>query len=85
MRMLPKINVRTALVSALLIGFFMTSCSVSKKYVKEATAKWEKDIAQFEQQKEHHCSPWVEISSQTQVQIPQIHPGSSDRNQSPCY
>jgi hypothetical protein len=55
--MLPKINVRTALVSALLIGFFMTSCSVSKKYVKEATAKWEKDIAQFEQQDKTEKDP----------------------------
>ena len=57
MRMLPKINVRTALVSALLIGFFLTSCSVSKKYVKEATAKWEKDIAQFEQQDKTEKDP----------------------------
>lgn len=57
MRMLPKINVNRTLVSALLIGFFLTSCSVSKKYVKEATAKWEKDIAQFENQDKTEKDP----------------------------
>ena len=33
----------------LLLLFLLASCSVSKKYTKEATSKWEKDIINFEQ------------------------------------
>ena len=57
MRKILKIDVHRTLVSALLIGFFLTSCSVSKKYTKEATDKWEKDIAQFEQQDKTEKDP----------------------------
>jgi hypothetical protein len=37
------------LVSSILLVGFLASCNVSRKYTKEATDKWEKDIVKFEQ------------------------------------
>lgn len=37
------------LISSLLLIVFLTSCNVTRKYTKEASEKWEKDILKFEQ------------------------------------
>lgn len=49
MNSLHKIVLNRAWLSALFVGFFLASCNVIKKYEKEATAKWEAEIVQFEQ------------------------------------
>jgi hypothetical protein len=49
MNRLPVIfSVRT-LFYALLATVCLSSCSVTRKYTKDSTARWEKDIVQFEQ------------------------------------
>ena len=42
-------TIRRLALSLLIIGILI-SCSVSRKYVKESKAKWDKDILNFEQQ-----------------------------------
>jgi len=37
------------LISSLLLVVFLTSCNLTRKYTKEASEKWEKDILKFEQ------------------------------------
>jgi hypothetical protein len=49
MNRLPvNFSFRSLAFSILLVGFF-ASCNVSRKYTKEASGKWEKDIIKFEQ------------------------------------
>lgn len=45
------------LVSSLLLVGFLASCNVSRKYNKEASEKWEKDILRFEQQDKSEKDP----------------------------
>jgi len=49
MNNLRVINSGRLLISSLLVIIFLTSCNVTRKYVKDSTSKWEKDIFQFEQ------------------------------------
>jgi len=47
-RLTVNFSCRFLVLSILLVGL-LASCSVSKKYTKEATDKWENDIIKFEQ------------------------------------
>ena len=49
MRSLSIFHAGKRMILSLLVIVLLTSCSVSRKYTKEATAKWEKDILKFEQ------------------------------------
>lgn len=55
-RLTVNFSFRFLIASVFLIGF-LASCSVSGKYTKEASAKWEKDIKQFEQQDKSEKDP----------------------------
>lgn len=45
------------LISLLLLAGFLTSCNITRKYSKEASEKWEKDIVKFEQQDKSESDP----------------------------
>jgi len=47
-RLSINFSLRT-LFYALLATLFISSCTVTRKYTKDSTARWEKDIVQFEQ------------------------------------
>ena len=45
------------MISSLIIVGFLTSCNVTRKYTKEASEKWEKDILKFEQLDKNEKDP----------------------------
>ena len=50
MNILFNIRVAYRLILSVLVVGLLISCSVTRKYQKESTAKWGNDISQFEQQ-----------------------------------
>ncbi len=55
-RLSIMISVRL-LIYAFCSVIFLTSCNVSRKYVRDSSVKWEKDILQFEQRDKNEKDP----------------------------